>query len=203
MSFNEKIYFTSNTITLKQYENVEINSTTFFRKTTKPSVSKGSWYYELRHKSGSSKTVVGFCINGGYEISTTQENSEFSFYYTIGQTNRLQTTSLPVTEEEYTLGLGLDIDRRLFSIRYNTIDIKVYEFPEDFPNFEKWNLLLRSRGSDTTTNVYDINFGYEDFDYEVPYGFTPWAKNIQIVSCKTMIYKINLLLFLYINIIMK
>ena len=179
---NERIYFTSDSLTLKEYENVKINRSTLFYRSTKPNVTKGSWYYEVTHKSGNSRSVVGFCIDKQMEVSTTNENDKFVYYYILKDQEPFTQTSISVPTKSYTLGLGLDIQNSSFLIRYNEHDIKTYKFPDGFPNDKSWNIMLRPRGQDESTNVYDINFGYKDFKYGLPYGFTPWSDNLKFLS---------------------
>ena len=180
----EKIYLTNLMgHTHKEYDNITINSSHTFYSTTKQSQSQGSWYFEITHKSGNSRSVAGFRTDDGEEISVTEEHGSLNFYYIFNNTTHFQTKHLPL-EEEYVYGLGVDIVNRLFLIRHNQTDIKIYKFPDEIPDDRRWNVMLRCRGSDTTDNVYDINFGYKQFCYEMPEGFTPWSQYLVFHSCK-------------------
>ena len=71
----------------------------------------------------------------------------------------------------------------MFYVRYNKQDVRIYKFPESFPCDLKWNAMLRPRGGDQSTNIYDVNFGYQEFQYDVPFGFTPWRNRLNIQTC--------------------
>ena len=55
-----QIYFMSSSKVIEQYEDIQINNKTSLKKTTKSSVFKGSWYYEVTHREGNSASVSGF-----------------------------------------------------------------------------------------------------------------------------------------------
>ena len=174
---------------LKDNEYIHLSNTVildgshYFYETTKPSVCRGSWYYEVTHNSGTSLSVVGFADSDDYQISVSSFSNELSLYAILKDQSKSLGLGSPV-QEKYTLGIGLDIDNHMFYLRINSQDVRVITLDDSFHTNIEWNVMLRPRADDKTLNNYTINFGDSDFQYDVPFGFTPWSKNLRAISCK-------------------
>ena len=179
------IYFTNGKV-LETYD-IIIDGSQYYYQTTKPSVSKGLWYYEAKHISGTSSSVIGFANSDGEEISISRnpssETNNLSYYLISDDYNWPYNDTKIKYEEQYTLGLGLDINHRNFYVRFNDQDVRIYTFDKTVNINTKWNVMLRPKSQHFDFNHFQINFGYNDFEYDVPFGFTPWCKNLKLPSC--------------------
>ena len=201
-----KIYFKHENYIETNYENIVINSEHSYYTSTRKSVDRGSWYYEVTHLSGSSLSVAGFCYSSRNQISVTRKDNnknEFAYYYSVNkQSSELFSTNVAYTEM-HTIGLGLDIDNKMFYIRFNKDDVRIYKFNESYPENIVWNVMLRSRTGDTTDNIYNVNFGYKDFEYDIPFGFTSWSNKLKILlSTCSKLTNFNFLSLFYILILL-
>ena len=200
------VYLKSDNEIIQKYENVSITQEHSYYETTKDSASNGSWYFEVTHKSGNSLSLVGFCDTKQNQIAITRSmNSDyFKIYYVINLNNTdLFLDNITVPNVTYTLGVGIDIDKRLFYIQYNKNDINVVNFPDDMPYDLKWSPMVRAMGIDTTTNLYDINFGYTDFEYGAPFGCLSWRKTVNSFTCENNRIETSFLRYCAISLIMR
>ena len=92
---------------------------------TKPDQKKGNWYYEVTHHSGTNGFLAGFLINHYDKVdffpNLYPQNDCISFNL-IGDVrtslefeNQRICLSFVVSEDPYTVGVGIDTKQSLFS----------------------------------------------------------------------------------------
>ena len=174
--------------------------------TKKP--SKGRWYYEFTHISGTNFHGVGFklqdrsievypggcadCLKLYYKNIEVKENVPSN--QNIGFANVVA---------KHTVGLGFDTYSRVFTINYEN-QIRKFTVLSSVIETKTYPYVVQAHSS--TLNFVDtiyMNFGEKEFKYEVPYGYLPWNKSFKLHTCqyqrKTYSFKEFLIIIILIS----
>ena len=147
-------------------------------------VSKGRWYYEYTHNSGQSNyDMIGFITTSDYityyKMNKTIDYSLYTHGCSTWTTNYKIITTLN-TEEVTTIGIMLDIDNGVFSLRAGN-EVSIFPFTCTSGNTQ-WTVFV---GHATVVNRYSIvsvNYGQSDFLYGLPSGYTAWIDDYLVES---------------------
>ena len=81
---------------------------------TRKSVIKGKWYYEVTHYDGDNFCLIGFGGNSKY-LAFYNKGSKTDFnFWTNMQLHRKEIKIEETFEEKYIIGIGLDLDNKIF-----------------------------------------------------------------------------------------
>ena len=91
-------------------------------------------------------------------------------------------TSMKFTvEDAHTIGVGIDTERRIFSVHYaNMTYINHYHLKA---KASKLNIMVREAGITGKSDVVKVNFGDKPFQHDIPFGYTSWGRNPNILTC--------------------
>ena len=171
--------------TYNQLSILSLSANERFGSTKKP-VSKGKWYYEATHFSGNLYNYWGF-----KHVSSANQTVFFPFaslshptFYSSGIFKYGDTYSHDAgfsIENQHTVGVGIDIDAKTFSIFYNDI-IKTF----DIPDYKEGTTFGIDFGVASTTNIVNevmsVNFGAAPFVYKHD-GYKAWSEPLSFSKC--------------------
>lgn len=154
---------------------------TYGRKLVSPkTVTKGKWYFEYTHNDGPNYDMIGFTTLGDQWSDLffykKNENIDYTMYSSNCVTWVINYEIIKsINKFEYqTVGLMLDIENKVFSIRVGN-EISIFPFNCTFYG-EKWTAVVRYALVNYTANL-SVNLGQNVFYYDLPYGYTPWTMN--------------------------
>ena len=172
----------NDTFTFDSLSYIPIYSGSSYRSTK--TVTKGSWYFEFTYLTGTKQCVIGFSSDLSQLALTREKKDEYFQFYFYRGGSHFTFLDMKVSEDSFTAGIGFDIKSLSFFIQVNN-ESRVIDASQYFePKKAEWNVLVRQRGADYY--VYDevsLAFEKKDFKYFVPFGFTPWAEKMKILTC--------------------
>ena len=165
-----------------------INLPPYYAFLSTKTARKGKWYFEYKHHSGTKRCVIGFrSINDSNEATITSDENKFRFYT---QYSKFINFNLDSTEDEYTAGIGFDLDDLLFFFRVDQ-EMRVLNVSQYIAHGQQWTAVVRQRNMDNVNDKVDINFGASSFHYPVPFDFVPWEKNPKRITCHQSLFRVS------------
>ena len=160
--------------------------------TTKGYSTRGKWYYEFSHLSGTEMYFCGFISKSGSELVTFYPYKTSSYQTTIyfaGVTspNWNIFDDLKISTYSYggTYGIGLDIDNMMFYIR-SSYEVRIIEMNQ-IDNRDGWSPLFFETAHANNNDTLSINFGENIFEYAPPFGFIPWSSpDAHLFTCNNI-----------------
>ena len=168
-------------------------------------VTTGKYYYEVTHYSGTNTILVGFMTNTGrvqFYSDGSLSNLVVWLNDDFGGSQGTHSFDIPwdISSNEYTVGLGIDIDAGYFYIFYETnyFSFKYSPIPKGTP----FNIVVREAVGNTDTDTVSVNFGSTPFKYNHT-TFTKWTNKIKPMTCKTNKYRMNSMLLFMVCLVTK
>ena len=168
-------------------------------------VKKGKYYYEVTHYNGTNTILVGFSTNlGRVQFYSQGSLSNLVVWLNDDFLKEFDTNlfGIPwdISSDEYTVGLGIDIDAGYFYIFYETnyFSFKYSPIPKGTP----FNIVVREAVPEGSTDTVSVNFGSTPFKYNHT-TFTKWTNKIKAMTCKTNKYRMNSMLLFMVYLVTK
>ena len=147
--------------------------------------SKGVWYFEYSHKTGSNLYVIGYS-SGPAEVTAIPNgefqklfaySTEFTSFNNITSSKGNMAVDLNITTEyDKHIGVGIDIDNHNIFYIYENILISFH-----FENSAKeWSVIAREANVANCNDTVDIFFERKDFAYNPPFNALPWYSHIKL-----------------------
>lgn len=163
-----------------------MKTSNYFNTTKK--ASRGRWYYEFTHFSGSNRHLAGFCLGQCiyvYANSLTNdlcihmpENSDVSVKEGLSNYQRLYLSNFVVA---HTVGLSFDTYSRIFSLYYKD-QVKRFTFQSNKSGDKAQPSFFEANTANCKDKI-SVNFGEKQFQYEIPFGYLPWKSSFPRVTC--------------------
>lgn len=201
------LYHKDNSENISGLSNIKIASGSVYVSSKK--ITKGKWYYEYTHNSGTSNyDTIGFTTSESDASYFTYYKMNLAVHYTTFFVNskcwndNMKTVTTLNTDEITTIGLMLDADNNVFYIRSGN-DISVFPYTYERVG-DPWTVLIRhaSGTASGTYSVISVNFGQNPFTYQIPTGFTAWMSSLPTEKICENNFSSRILTTFFINILL-
>ena len=163
--------------------------------TNKPYASKGKWYFEVSNDFGEDNHILAVwrIKNNGYfgYYSTSNENVPLIYSYSQGieikfindtsQNNYVYLNFDDVSCDD-TVGIGFDIDTRTFYFRIKN-HISIFKMNISISGKLSFSPQFFDGSNKGYEDTISVNFGQNNFVYDVPFGFLPWGTSLKYCTC--------------------
>ena len=163
---------------------------------------KGRWYYEVDHLNGSRFFVIGFIFDNNDEITLAPRGDQYPSIYSSGKNIQINSAdklyekiSFPIPTNS-TIGFGINIEQKLFSVFYNKTSFSFHYQLNTKPH--SLNIIIREASKNIVEDYCIINLGEFKFKNDVPYGYFAWQEPFRINSCKSKSYVSHLYMLIVI-----
>ena len=153
-------------------------------------------------EDGYNQYLAGFNLGNKYfYIYPNGLNGDITLHFNVyihGITNYqpLGFENIPST---HTIGIGFDTYSRTLTVRYKEQIKKFIVSTSDEETKVEPAFLQASNGG--TKDKISVNFGQKEFDYSIPFGYSPWIKTKQNPTCiqrrSNNYYKTSLLILIF------
>ena len=174
-------------------------------KSDKRNVKSGKYYYEVTHHSGTNSILAGFWTNiGMVQFFSKSSLTNLAIWLNDDFCKELSGHSFNIpwniSSDEYTVGIGIDIDAGYFYVFYETnyFSFKYSTIPKKTP----FNIVVREAIGEGSTDTVSVNFGSQPFKYNHT-TFMKWKDNIKPMTCKANKSRLNTMLLFIICLINK
>ena len=185
------------------YSNENLSTTRSLNCYSDKKFSKGTWYAEITHYSGTNAHFVGISNKKGHFVFYPEKKITNPVIYAsncfTSSENGIVRTPLPITLEPFHIvGVSINFDNQSFSVFYQnsfyTYNYKNYNSNTD----NNYHLILGGGNLSLSSDLISLNAGEKPFYYNIPsLSFYSSLFNNK-VSCIDRIYTRNLALLTFI-----
>ena len=180
---NVKLYNTQDPSIIEE-QNTKIQLITYESfSSTRKNVTKGKWYYECTYYEGTGNFLAGFSTQYGMIQYYYYHNSKHHVWLNDNFVNdqNIYDINYSFPNENYTIGVGIDIDLSYFYIFLNH-SIEAFQYKKQPPD-SAYNIVVR--GASSPTDIFNetvsVNFGGKPFLND--YGFPSWNSLQKFPTC--------------------
>lgn len=163
--------------------------------------TKGKWYYEVTHASGTGKGFLAvWASNNNYNFGVysyrTSSGSFRTYYWSEDKSVNISSVDLETSGFALgdTFGIGFDMNHKIMYFRYKD-SIKMINVETTRSNFRPY--IFEETATSYKEDTIKVTFDPKQFKYSLPEGYLPWGFQFNTARQTNMI-QLNIMLLIFI-----